>query len=212
MAGRSTTHTTLVGRTSELDQLEDILAVVREGGGAALLIVGDPGIGKSALLQVVVERAPDFQVCRAAGVEGEVDLPYAGLHQLCRSMLDQLAALPEPQADALRVAFGLMSGKPCDRYLVGLAALTLMSEVASAEPLLCLVDDAQWVDAETLQALAFAARRLGQDSVGLLLAGRTRVDDLDLPTLELRSLAAVDAPYSRSPAAIRLLCWSCRTG
>src|SRR5260221_12022841 len=96
-------------------------------------------------------------------------------------MLDQLAALPEPQADALRVAFGLMSGKPCDRYLVGLAALTLMSEVASAEPLLCLAADAQWVAAETLQALPFPPRRPGQHSAALLLAGRTRAPALDLP-------------------------------
>lgn len=135
----------LVDRESELARLQRLLATVRDGS-AALLIHGEPGIGKSALLEHLVASASTFQVVRAFGVEGEVDLPYAGLQQLCRSMLDAISILPEPQRDALRVAFGLSPGEAPDRYIVGLATLSLMSEVAATKPLLCVVDDAQWLD------------------------------------------------------------------
>src|SRR3954447_23360184 len=168
----------LVGRESELKRLEGLLAKARDGS-AALLVHGEAGIGKSALLEHLIASASEFQVVRAVGVEGEVDLPYAGLHQLCRSMLDAISVLPDPQRDALRVAFWLSPGEAPDRCIVGLAALGLMSEVAEKTPLLCVVDDAQWLDAATTQALAFVARRLGADSVGLVFASRERLENLE---------------------------------
>ena len=151
-------------------------------------------MGKSALLEQLVAAASQFQVVRAEGVEGEVDLPYAVLQRLCRSMSDAIGALPQPQSDALRVAFGLSSGGVPDRYLVGLAALGLLSEVAETQPVLCVVDDAQWVDSETTRALAFVARRLGADSVGLVFASRVIVEVLEgVPELQLGGLSAADS-------------------
>ena len=185
---------TLVGRERELASLQALLATVRGGSSGALLVHGEPGVGKSALLEQLIASASGFQVVRAVGVEGEVDLPYAGLHQLCRSMLDAIGVLPEPQRDALRVAFGLSAGEAPDRYLVGLAALSLMSEVAGTEPLLCVVDDVQWLDPETTRALAFVARRLGADSVGLVFATREVVEELDgVPELQIDGLSAADS-------------------
>ena len=195
-AARPTTSglRTLFGRDAELEKLDELLATVRAGGSAALVLGGEPGVGKSALLEQLVASASEFQIVRAVGVEGEVDLPYAGLHQICRSMTDAISALPQPQADALRVAFGLSSGEAPSRYIVGLATLSLMSEVAAAKPLLCVVDDAQWLDPETTRALAFVARRIGADSVGVVLASRTIVEDLDgLPSLQLDGLSAADS-------------------
>ena len=183
-----------VGRETELARLAELLATVRDGQSAAMLLRGEPGVGKSALLEQLVGLAAGFQVVRAVGVEGEVDLPYAGLHQLCRSMLDTIGALPEPQSEALRVSFGLSAGDAADRYLVGLAVLTLMSEIAATQPLLCVVDDAQWLDPATAQALAFVARRLGAESVGLVIASRGSVDGLDgIPELQLSGLSSADA-------------------
>jgi DNA-binding CsgD family transcriptional regulator len=184
----------LVGRDAELEKLGELLAAVAAVGSSALVIRGEPGVGKSALLEQLIASADGFQVVRAEGVEGEVDLPYAGLQQLCRSMTDAIGGLPQPQSDALRVAFGLSSGEAPHRYLVGLATLGLMSEVAAAQPILCLVDDAQWLDPETTRALAFVARRLGADSVGLVFASREIVEELDgVPELQLRGLGAADS-------------------
>lgn len=158
------------------------------------MLRGEPGVGKSALLEQVIASASGFQIVRAVGVEGEVDLPYGGLQQLCRSRVDAISVLPQPQADALRVAFGLSSGEAPSRYIVGLATLSLMSEVAAAKPLLCVVDDAHWLDPETTRTLAFVARRLGADSVGVVLASRRIVGDLDgLPELQLDGLSAADS-------------------
>lgn len=184
----------LVGREREVAKLQELLTSVRSGGSVALLVCGEPGVGKSALLEHLVASATDFQVVKAAGVEGEVDLPYAGLHQLCRSMTETIGVLPQPQRDALHVAFGLTGGDPTNRYLVGLAALSLMSEVARTRPLLCVVDDAQWLDSSTTHALGFVARRLGADSVGLVLATRAPIDDLhDLPELGVHGLGLSQA-------------------
>ena len=184
----------LVGRDAELEKLGELLAAVGAGGSAALVVRGEPGVGKSALLEQMVASASGFQVVRAVGVEGEIDLPYAGLQQLCRSMTDAISALPQPQSDALRVAFGLSSGDAPDGYLVGLAALSLMSEVAGTQPVLCLVDDAQWLDSATTRALAFVARRLGADSVALVFASREIVGELDgIPELQLGGLSAADS-------------------
>src|SRR5262245_53052582 len=184
----------LVGREPELAKLEQLLEAVRSGGSGTLFVHGDPGVGKSALLERLSDSASGFRIARATGVEGELDLPYAGLQQLCRSMLDAVNLLPAPQRDALQVAFGMSSGGAPDRYLVGLAVLSLLSEIAATQPLLCVVDDAQWLDTETRQALAFVARRLEADTVALLIAGREGVKDFDgLPLLHLGGLAIADA-------------------
>jgi hypothetical protein len=184
----------LTGREREISTLETLLDTVRGGGSGALSIRGEPGVGKSALLEHLITSAAKCKVVRAIGVEGEVDLPYAGLQQLCRSMSDGIAALPDPQRDALGVAFGLSAGPPPDRFIVGLAALTLISETAEKQPVLCVIDDAQWLDRETTHALAFIARRLGADSVALVFATREPVEDLaGIPELHLEGLGAADA-------------------
>src|SRR4029079_12417257 len=133
---------------------------------------GEPGVGKTALLQFALDSGSDLRVARAVGVESEMELAYAALHQLCAPMLDRLEGLPAPQRDALRTVFGLTAGGAPDRFLVGLAALGLLSEVAEEQPLLCVVDDAQWLDRASAQALAFVARRLLAESVGLVFATR----------------------------------------
>jgi DNA-binding CsgD family transcriptional regulator len=184
----------LVGREHELARLEEPLRVVRDGGSATIVVRGDPGVGKSALLEQLIASASQFQVVRAVGVEGEVDLPYAGLQQLCRSFTDAIDALPEPQRVALRIAFGLASGEPPERYIVGLAVLSLMSENAATQPLLCVVDDAQWLDGATTQALGFIGRRLGADSVGLVIGCREAVSDFGgFPELHVGALSPADA-------------------
>src|SRR4051812_13811653 len=129
-------------------------------------------MGKSALLEYLVAHAPGCAVARAAGVESEAELAFAGLHQLCAPFLDRVDRLPGPQRDALGTAFGLRDGDVPDRFLVGLAVLSLLSDVAEEQPLVCVVDDAQWLDAASAQALAFVARRLGAESVGLVFAVR----------------------------------------
>lgn len=151
-----------------------MLAAAGEGRSGALVLRGEPGIGKSALLEYAAERAgADFEVLRATGVEYEADLPFAGLHLLLGPALPLLAALPAPQRRALEAAFGLaeVSG-PADRLLTGLAALGLLAELATERPLLCLVDDAQWLDHSSAGALLLAARRLGREGVLLLFAAR----------------------------------------
>jgi DNA-binding CsgD family transcriptional regulator len=183
-----------VGRDGELATFEQLLETVRNGGSGALFVQGDPGIGKSALLKRLIDSSAGFRVVQAVGVQGELDLPYAGLQQLCRSMLDTVDLLPPPQRQALQVAFGLSSGEAADRYLVGLAVLSLLSEVAAPQPLLCVVDDAQWLDTETMQALAFVARRLQADTVALVIASRVPIDDLSgLPALRLGGLTLAHA-------------------
>ena len=142
------------------------------GAGGALVVRGEAGVGKSALLEYVAGAAADMRVARAVGVESEMELAFAGLHQLCAPLLDRLEDLPGPQRDALGVAFGLRAGAAPDRFLVGLAVLTLLAEVAEERPLLCVVDDAQWLDRASAQVLAFAARRLLAEPVGLIFAAR----------------------------------------
>ena len=133
---------------------------------------GEPGVGKTALLDYVAGQAPDCRVARATGVQSEMELAFAGLQQLCAPMLDHLDRLPAPQRDALRTAFGISAGPAPDRFLVGLAVLSLLSEVAEEQPLICLVDDQQWLDRASAQALGFVARRLEAESVGLVFAAR----------------------------------------
>src|SRR3954464_14403234 len=136
----------LLGRTSERQRLEQLLANVRGGQSAVLVIRGEAGIGKTALLRYAARQASGFHVAQIAGVEAEMELPFASAHQLCAPMLARLDALPEPQREALNVALGQSSGGAPARFLVALAALSLLAEVASDRPLLCLVDDAQWLD------------------------------------------------------------------
>ena len=177
-----------LGRTSEREAIDRLLANVRGGQSAVLVIRGEAGIGKTALLQYVARQAPGFRVERVTGVEAEMELPFAGIHQLCAPMLARLDALPQPQRDALRVALGLASGQVPDRFLVGLAVLGLLSAVAEERPLLCLVDDAQWLDAASGQVLGFVARRLLAESVAIVVAVRepsARHDFDGLPELLL---------------------------
>lgn len=158
----------LVGRQRELAVLNRLLAAARDRRGGAIVVLGEPGIGKTALIERTVTSAQDFRVLRTAEREGELELAFAALQQLCAPGLDRLERLPEPQRDALSVVFGLSSGDPPDRLLVALAVLTLLSELAAEQPLLCVVDDAQWLDRASAQAVGFVARRLAKP------ASRTR--------------------------------------
>jgi DNA-binding CsgD family transcriptional regulator len=185
----------LRGRRAERETLDRVFATVRTGSSQVLVLHGDPGIGKTALLEYAVEQADDFRIARASGVESERELPYAALHQLCLPILDRLERLPRPQGDALATAFGLAGGGVPQRFLVGLATLSLLSDVAEDRPLLCVVDDAHWLDRASAQTLAFVARRLGQESVALLLAVRQTVEHEfeGLPSLVVEGLSTSDA-------------------
>ena len=185
----------LLGRRNESATLDRLLEAVRAGESARWYPRG-PGVGKTALLEYVVERAAGCRVARAAGVQAEMELAFAGLHQLCAPMLDRLGRLPGPQRDALGAAFGLTAGHAPDRFLVGLAVLSLLAEVAEERPLVCLIDDAQWLDRASAQALAFVARRLLAESVGVVFAVRTGAEERDaagLPELVVEGLREDDA-------------------
>jgi DNA-binding CsgD family transcriptional regulator len=186
----------LVGRGPELARLAQLLEAVRAGESAALVVRGEAGIGKSALLEHAAEHADGARVVRAAGVESEMELAFAALHQLCLPLLEGLEGLPSPQRDALGTAFGLSFGEPPARFLVGLAVLSLLSDAAEAQPLVCLVDDTQWLDRSSAQVLSFVARRLQAESVLVLFAERDQdgPDDLaGLPELRLHGLTDSDA-------------------
>ena len=181
---------------------------MRGGQSAVLVIRGEAGIGKTALLRYVADHASGFRVVQVTGAEAEMELPFAGIHQLCPSLLDQLDALPQPQRDALNVALGLASGDVPDRFLVGLAVLGLLSAAAEERPLLCLVEDAQWLDAASGMILGFVARRLLAESVGMVVAVRepnTGHDFDGLPELLLRGLGEEDARTLLMRAAPGLL-------
>ena len=158
----------LLGRRTERAAIDRVLNAVRSGLSDTLVLRGGPGTGKSTLLKYAVEAAPDLRVSRIAGVESEITMEFAGLHQLLVPCLPQLDDLPPPQRGALRVAFGQETGAPPEQFLVGLAALTLLSRAAEAQPLLCIVDDAHWLDPESAQVLGFVARRLCADRVGFI--------------------------------------------
>ena len=186
--------TELTGRHAECDVLDRLLAAVRAGESRSLVVRGEPGVGKTALLEHLVEQASGCRVARAVGVQSEMELAFAVLHQLCAPMLDRLECLPAPQRDALRIAFGLSAGPPPDRFLIGLAALGLLSELAGERPLVCIVDDEQWLDSASAQVLAFLARRLGTESVGLVFGARIPTGDLaGLPELVVEGLREDDA-------------------
>src|SRR5258705_4481730 len=186
----------LWGRFHECDVLDRLLESVRGGESRVLVVRGEPGVGKSALLKFMAGRASGYRVARAAGVQSEMELAYSGLDQLCAPMLDRIDRLPEPQRDALQTAFGLAGGAAPDRFLVGLAVLGLLSDAADEEPLVCLVDDAQWLDQASAQALAFVARRLVAESVALIFAVREPSDEQNfagLPQLAVDGLGDDDA-------------------
>jgi DNA-binding CsgD family transcriptional regulator/tetratricopeptide (TPR) repeat protein len=167
---------------------------VRAGEGRALVVRGEPGVGKTVLLDYLAGRASGCLVARAAGVQSEMELAFAGLHQLCAPMLDHAESLPVPQREALRTAFGLSAGPVPDRFLVGLAVVGLLAETAGERPLVCVVDDQQWLDHASAQALGFAARRLAADPVGLVFAARVPGQDVaGLPELVVEGLADDDA-------------------
>ncbi len=184
----------LRGRRAECGVLDGLLEGVRGGRSAVLVVRGEAGVGKTALLDYVVESAPDLRSVRAAGVESEMELAFAGLHQLCWPMFDRLGRLPGPQRDALSIGFGLEAGPAPDRFLVGLAVLSLLSEVAGDRPLVCVVDDVQWLDLASVQVLAFAARRLLAEAVLVIFAAREPGADLrGLPELMVEGLGHADA-------------------
>jgi DNA-binding CsgD family transcriptional regulator len=168
----------LVGRRAECDALDGLIEAVRTGKSRVLVLRGEPGVGKTALLDYLVEQASDFRVARAAGVQSEMELAFAGLHQLLASMLDRLGRLPVPQRDALRTAFGLTGGPVPDPFYVALGVLGLLSDVAEEQPMICVVDDEQWLDRASAQVLAFVARRLEAESVGLVFTARNPSEEL----------------------------------
>ena len=186
----------LAARTAECASLDQLLVQAHHEQSAVLVLRGEPGIGKSALLDYTAGRADGCRVLRAVGAEWEMELPFAGLHQLCAGLLDGRERLPPPQREALETAFGLSSGPQPDRFLVGLAVLSLLSDAAEEHPLVCLVDDVQWLDRSSAQVLAFVARRLAAESLVLLFAERepSSVEELSgLPELWLDGLPDTDS-------------------
>jgi hypothetical protein len=184
----------LIGRTRECRSLEALLEALRNGQSRVLVVRGDAGMGKSALLQHLVGRASGFTVVHVTGVESEMALPFAALHGVCGSMLDRVDALPDPQRDALRQVFGLAAGAPPDRLLTGLGVLSLISAVAEDRPLLCVIDDAHWLDHDSEQTLAFVARRLLAEHIALVFATRQPTPAIaPLPMLAVDGLHDADA-------------------
>src|SRR5918998_3259363 len=185
-----------LNRISERELLDTLLTGVRSGHSAAVVLRGEAGVGKTALLRYCAQQASGLRVAEIAGAEAEMELPFAGLHRLCAPMLARLEALPEPQRDALRVAFGLSSGVTPDRFLLAVAVLSLLSAVAEDRPLLCLVDDAQWLDGASAQVLGFVSRRLLAESVAIVFAVRepaAKPEFSGLPELPLAGLEDEDA-------------------
>ena len=184
----------LLGRRNECAVLDGLLEAVRSGRSDALVVRGEAGAGKTALLDYAIESASDLSVFRAVGVESEMELAFGALHQLCAPLLDRLERLPRPQRDALATTFGLSAGAVPDRFLVGLAVLTLLSEVAEERPVLCVIDDAQWLDRASALALSFVARRLLAESLVLLISAREPGEELrGLPELVVEGLRDSDA-------------------
>ena len=187
-------RTGLLGRAGECVLLDGLVSAIGQGDSRSLVLRGEPGIGKTALLEHLVASASDLNVVRAAGVESEMELAFASLHQLCGPLLGRLPRLPAPQRQALEIVFGVSPGAPPDRFLVGLAVLSLFSEAAEERPLLCVVDDAQWLDHASALTLAFVARRLLADPVGIVFAAREPGEELQhIFELEVHGLRDGDA-------------------
>jgi len=184
----------LIDRHAERDTLKRLVAAVRDGEGRALVVCGEAGVGKTALLDYLADNASGCRVVRTAGCQSEMELAFAALHQLCTPLLERLTRLPAPQRDALRIAFGMGSGSTPDRFLVGLAVLNLLSDAAEPQPLICVVDDEQWLDRASAQVLGFVARRLVAEAVGMVFAARVPSADVaGLPDLTVEGLPEADA-------------------
>jgi DNA-binding CsgD family transcriptional regulator len=186
----------LRGRRSECESLDTLLESVRANQSRVLVVRGEAGVGKTALLDYLAASASKCRIARAAGIESEMELAFAGVHQLCAPMLHRLGRLADPQRRAIETAFGLSTGEPPDRFLVGLGVLSLLSDAAEDRPLVCIVDDAQWIDRASVQILAFVARRLLAESIALVFAQREPSDELDftgLPQMVIAGLGDADA-------------------
>ena len=185
----------LRGRASECETLRGLISTVRSGSCQVLVLRGEAGVGKTALLEYLSELASGFAVSSWLAFESDMELAFAGLQQLCAPLLGHLDELPEPQREALNVAFGRGVGPTPDRFLVGLAVLSLMAAAATDQPLLCVIDDAQWLDQVSVQTLGFVARRLLADPVALVFAVRTTGDQVlaGLPELVIGGLSDIDA-------------------
>src|SRR5580704_17755123 len=184
----------LTDRVSERQAIDRFLRSVRNGESRALVLHGDPGIGKTALLEYLAWTAAACRVLGAAGVQSEMEIAFAGLHQLCSPMLEHVVTIPDPQRDALQITFGMTAGPVPDPFMVGLAVLSLLSEVAAEQSLVCIVDDEQWLDRASAQILGFVARRLGEESVGLIFGARVPSPELTgMPELVVGGLPAKDA-------------------
>jgi predicted ATPase len=179
----------LVGREREREALDRLLDGARGGRGGVLVMHGEAGVGKTALLEYAVEAGPEFRIARTFGVEADMELPFAAVQQLCSPFFELMRRLPQPQHDALEVAFGLRAGRAPDRFLVGLAILGLLAEAAEEQALACAVDDAQWLDSASARILAFVARRLVAEKIALVFATREPGETLSgLPELHLAPL------------------------
>jgi DNA-binding NarL/FixJ family response regulator len=184
----------LLGREREREVLDRLLDGASAGRGGVLVMHGEPGVGKTAMLEYAVEAGADFRIARATGVEAEMELPFAAIQQLCSPFLGLRQRLPQPQHDALDVAFGLRTGPAADRFLVGLAVLGLLAEAAEGQALACVVDDAQWLDSASARTLAFVARRLVAERIALVFATRELGETFSgLPALRLAPLDRRDA-------------------
>ena len=184
----------MLGRQREREVLGRLLNAARAGDGGALVVNGEPGVGKTALLEWTADEGQQLRVLRTIGVEGEMELPFAALQQLCSPILDRSQRLPAPQRDALSVAFGLSAGQSPNPFLVGLAALGLLSEASQEQPLLAIIDDAQWLDRASARALAFVARRLLAEKIAFVLAAREVGDAFaGLPELRVEPLGRRDS-------------------
>ena len=201
----------LLGRKAECAALDRLLAEASEGQSRVLILRGEAGIGKSALLQYLSSRLDGWRVARAVAIETELEFAYSGLHQVCSTMLDGLERLPEPQREALSIVFGLIPGPVPNRFLFGLATLTLIAEVAEQQPLVCIVDDAHWLDQESAQILGFVARRLLAERIVLVCAARKGVGDHILTGLQDMWIGGADlagqAIRARLVDELRLFAW-----
>src|SRR6267378_3607366 len=194
MSGAPSPVRQLLGRERQRVALDRLLEAARGGHGGVLVVHGEPGVGKTALLEYAGEARREFRVVQTVGVEGEMELPYAALQQLSSPILELTERLPIPQGDALAVAFGISAGAPPSPFLVGLAALGLLSEASEEHPLLCVVDDAQWLDRASARVFAFVARRLLAEKVAMIFAAREPIDALSgLAELHVEPLGRRDA-------------------
>ena len=187
-----------LGRTRERERLDAMLAQARDGRSAVVVIRGDPGIGKTALLRYAARQASGLRTTEVEGIQAEMELPFAGIHRLCSPMLGGVEALAEPQQHAIRVALGVSSGNSPDRFLIAVAVLNLLSASAEERPLLCLVDDAQWLDAASVEILGFVARRLAAEPIAMIFALREPIATRALDGLPQLSLGGLDEPDARA--------------